>query len=224
MCNNNKIYSPHQQNIWYTLYHTQINLIKFHVHESFLTDLKCLGISDQIPTFDELNQSFSQNTDWELEKVDGLVDRDDFINLLGKKKFPVSINLREEIDFAIEPDLFHDVFGHLPTLLHPEVRSFLFQVSQLSKKTDNQIALSLQRVIWFTIETGILKEGNKYNIYGASILSSPGFLQHIQNGKNVQISELNWQKIINNTYSDIELQNDFYSINCFSELQSFQLI
>lgn len=180
MKQNMKGYTATDEWVWKTLFNRQEKQLKLFACEEYLESLKRMYPvlnAHSIPNFDKINEWFEDQTGWKIEVVPGLIPVDDFFELLAHKRFCSSTWLRkpEELDYLEEPDMFHDIFGHIPLLAHPVFSDFAYAFGKLGVKLkgNEQAVLALQRLYWFTIEFGIIKQG-KLKIYGAGILSSFG--------------------------------------------------
>ncbi|WP_308217172.1 phenylalanine-4-hydroxylase [Hymenobacter sp. DG01] len=134
---------------------------------------------DRIPDFREVNPRLRELTGWELVVVPGLVDDAEFFGLLAQRKFPATTWLRklEQLDYLEEPDMFHDVFGHVPLLTNPGFAEFLQQLGEAAQHHANRWPGTLElftRLYWFTAEFGLVQQPDGLRIYGAGLLSSHG--------------------------------------------------
>ena len=130
-----------------------------------------------------MNSYFKTKTGWQIEVVPGLIPVADFFDLLAEKKFCSStwLRTREQIDYLEEPDMFHDIFGHIPLLLNSTFSKFAQAFGKLGQqyKGDEEMLIRLQRIYWFTIEFGLIKEKGELKVYGAGIASSFGETNHV---------------------------------------------
>lgn len=172
-------YTEQDQAVWKLLYDRQEEDLKKLATKDYLDAVEDLGFTSlRIPRFEDINEYLADKTGWIIEVVPGLVEQHIFFKLLSDQKFPCSTWLRkmDELDYLEEPDMFHDVFGHIPVLSNPHFSAFTKEIGRLGfKYYDNPRAIELiGRIYWFTIEFGLIREGNELKIYGAGILSSHG--------------------------------------------------
>ena len=172
-------YTKEAFEVWKILYDRQIKLLPDAASDEFLRGLIRIGFrNDEIPKFDKMNERIHEYTGWEVVVVPGLIADDIFFDLLSNKKFPASTWLRkmEELEYLEEPDMFHDVFAHVPLLTNQPFVDFLQQLSEIALEyIDNKWAIEvLSRIYWFTVEFGLIEENGVTRIYGAGILSSGG--------------------------------------------------
>lgn len=154
---------------------------------AFMEALPKLGASETIPRFEDINERLLKATGWQLVGVPGLIPEVPFFTLLANRKFPVTdwIRTAAELDYIVEPDLFHDLFGHVPLLFDPRYANHIQAYGQGALKAH---ALEhgpeavpgavemISRLYWYTIEFGLVLEDGQPRVYGAGILSSPGEL------------------------------------------------
>jgi phenylalanine-4-hydroxylase len=169
--------------------------------------------ADKIPNYDDLNAALGAATDWSIHVVPGLIPVEEFFKLLAQRKFPASTWLRkpEELDYLEEPDMFHDIFGHIPLLLDPQYAQFMedFGKHGVANLKKSHIIRQLQNLYWFTIEFGVCKDPTK--IYGAGIISSFGETNHIFAPKTT-IYPFDLEKVLGNSFINSEIQGHYYRI------------
>ncbi len=172
-------YTAEDRLVWQTLFDRQIRNLEEHASESFLEALRTVGFKrDEIPDFKKLDSVLGGITGWSMEVVPSIIPQKEFFDLLSVKKFPATTWLRKmsELDYLEEPDMFHDVFGHVPLLSNEAYTNFFLGIAALAKKhAANPRAIELLgRIYWFTIEFGLIREHGKLKVYGAGIISSFG--------------------------------------------------
>ena len=129
------------------------------------------------PRFDEVNERLARATGWQVVAVPGLLPEQVFFGHLAERRFPVTVWLRDEpeFDYIVEPDIFHDFFGHVPLLFDPVFADYMQAYGRGGQKADGLHALEyLARLYWYTVEFGLCGPAAGLRIYGAGILSSPG--------------------------------------------------
>lgn len=172
-------YTEEDFKVWKLLYERQIVNLPDAASREYLDGLKRIHFqSGKIPNFQETNTFLKELTGWSIHVVPGLIPDDEFFQLMSNKKFPASTWLRalDKIDYLEEPDMFHDVFGHVPLLTNQPFVDFLQALSKIALRyIDNPWAIQLiSRIYWFTVEFGLIRERGDVRIYGAGILSSAG--------------------------------------------------
>ena len=173
------LYTDADQCVWRELYQRQIKQIHLYASTAYIAGMDSCGFSaDRIPVISDVNKRLLNITGWQIEIVPGLIDNASFFELLAQKKFPASTWLRkiEALDYLEEPDMFHDVLGHVPLLANKDFCGFLEKLGQIALLHigNNDTIESLSRIYWYTVEFGLIEEDKALKIYGAGILSSSG--------------------------------------------------
>lgn len=220
-----QIYSnyTHQDfEVWETLFNRQLNLLKPIVSDEYLKALKVINFkADEIPNFIEVNKILAHTTSWSLVVVPNISEQKDFFTFLSHKKFTTTCWLRtmKQLDYLEEPDMFHDVFGHVPLLTNQAYVGFFKGISDIALKyLNNPKAIELLgRLYWFTIEFGLIKENNQIKIYGAGIISSKGETENCFN-KNVKQLPFDIEIIFNTHYRTDVFQECYFVIDSFQQL------
>lgn len=215
--------------VWKILFERQIENLKDKASSSYLNYLKQLAPvlnGNSIPKFEALNRVLMRQTGWSIEVVPGLIPVADFFELLSQKKFCSSTWLRkmEQLDYLEEPDMFHDIFGHIPLFMDQSYGDFAQKMGQVGCqfKSDEQVLIELQRIYWFTIEFGLLK-GKKPKIYGAGILSSFGESSGIYR-KETTILKFDLSEIIKADFCNAEIQTKYFQLDALTDLyEAFDL-
>ena len=174
-----ELYTAENHEVWSILFGRQMENLKGRANAAYLEGIELAGFEpERIPKFSEVNERLARLTGWSIYEVPGIVADDHFFELLAEKKFPATTWIRKmsELEYLEEPDMFHDVFGHVPLLVNQPYVDFLQGISRIAlKHIKNPWAVELMsRLYWFTIEFGLLNTPDGLRIYGGGILSSPG--------------------------------------------------
>lgn len=169
-------YTEAEHAVWKTLYERQTRLLPGRACDEFVAGMKALPIgADRIPDFRRLSDALMKATGWQVVAVPGLVPDEVFFEHLANRRFPSGNFIRrpDELDYLEEPDVFHDVFGHVPMLMHPVIADYIqaYGVGGLKAQRLGKLA-QLARVYWYTVEFGLLQQSDGLRIYGAGIASS----------------------------------------------------
>ncbi|MEZ5006699.1 MAG: phenylalanine 4-monooxygenase [Chitinophagales bacterium] len=215
-------YTEEDFHVWKLLYERQFKIYPNRAAYTFLKGLKKVNfVADKIPDFDETNAVLKETTGWQLEVVPGLIPDKDFFELLSIKKFPATTWLRkmEELDYLEEPDMFHDVFAHVPILTNQFFVDYLQSLSKIAlKHINNPFAIELiGRIYWFTVEFGLVDGKRGLRIYGAGILSSKGETLFCLEDKAVR-HPYNVKAIMENHYYKHAFQDRYYMIESYAQL------
>jgi phenylalanine-4-hydroxylase len=172
-------YTPAEHATWKTLFERQMRLLEGRACDEFVAGMKALPIAaDCIPDFRRMSEVLMKHTGWQVVAVPGLVPDDVFFNHLAHRRFPAGQFIRraDQLDYLEEPDVFHDVFGHVPMLMNPIMADFIQAYGEGGLRAQKLGHLDmLARVYWYTVEFGLVRQkGNTgdLRIYGGGIASS----------------------------------------------------
>ncbi len=209
---------------WNYLFEHQYSNIHEKVCWEYLDCLQQLSEAlnpHEIPDFKKLNSLLYLKTGWEIHIVPGLIEAVDFFDHLKNKRFCSSTWLRseDELHYIEEPDMFHDIFGHIPLFMNQDYADFAQRIGELAInwRNDEHKISQIQRLYWFTIEFGVIRRKGKIKSYGAGIISS---IQEV-NKVNDNIGDFNKydiNEILNRPFNIDTVQPAYYVINSFSEL------
>lgn len=214
-------YTEGHQDVWRRLYARQAALLPGRASRSFIDALRQLDFSAAIPRFDDVNLKLQAATGWQLVPVPGLLPDEMFFGHLAARRFPVTVWIREpeEFDYIVEPDLFHDFFGHVPMLFDPTVADYLQAYGQGGLKAASLGGLKyLARLYWYTIEFGLISEDGGLRAYGAGILSSPAEIRHaLEDGKPNRLP-FDLVRVMQTRYLIDDFQHTYFVIDSYGQL------
>jgi phenylalanine-4-hydroxylase len=169
-------YTPEEHAVWKTLFERQSRLLPGRACDEFVRGMHDLPIGPgQIPHFEQLSEILMKRTGWQVVAVPGLVPDDVFFEHLAHRRFPAGHFIRKphELDYLEEPDVFHDVFGHVPMLMNPVIADYIQAYGEGGLRAKRLGVLEkLARVYWYTVEFGLVMQPDGLRIYGAGIASS----------------------------------------------------
>ncbi len=169
-------YTAEEHGVWKTLFERQSKLLPGRACDEFVEGMRNLPIgADKIPDFRRLSDVLMKKTGWQVVAVPGLVPDEVFFEHLAHRRFPAGHFIRKphELDYLEEPDVFHDVFGHVPMLMNPAIADYIQAYGEGGLRAQKLGVLDkLARVYWYTVEFGLLKQADGLRIYGAGIASS----------------------------------------------------
>jgi phenylalanine-4-hydroxylase len=217
-------YTADDLNVWQKLFSRQMDNLSSKGSEVYLASLaemkEVLNVN-KIPDFVELNKVLENKHGWTIEVVKGLIPVDEFFQLLSEKKFCASTWLRTlaQLDYLDEPDMFHDIFGHIPLLMNEDFSKFAEGIGNIALNyLDDEVTLTkLQRIYWFTIEFGLINENDGIKGYGAGIMSSFGETNHIFED-NIIIHPFDMAMVIEKEFISTEIQNEYVIIDSYNQL------
>jgi phenylalanine-4-hydroxylase len=214
-------YSAAEHDLWKRLYARQSVLLPNYACDEFIDILATLNFSTGIPKFDEINARLFPATRWTLVAVPGLLPDDVFFEHLANRRFPVTVWLRtpEEFDYIVEPDIFHDFFGHVPLLFDPTFADYLEAYGKGGVKAKGLNALDyLARLYWYTVEFGLIDTPKGLRTYGAGILSSGGELPYCIESRKPHRIGFELLRVMQSNYKIDTFQETYFVIDSFKQL------
>lgn len=214
-------YTPADHDTYRRLHERQAALVPGRACDEFLGALPSLGVKDRIPRFEEINERLYRATRWEIVAVPGLIPEVPFFTLLANRKFPVTdwIRTGREFDYIVEPDVFHDLFGHVPLLFNPIFAEHMQEYGKGGLKAHRLGACELlSRLYWYTIEFGLIRQHGGLRAYGAGILSSPGELRYAVESPEPQRRPLDIERVMRTRYKIDSYQQTYFVIESIQEL------
>lgn len=208
--------------VWKTLFTRQVAHLQGHAAQEYLDGITKVGfVPEKIPDFREVNRILTAETGWSLTVVPNLCPERDFFDFISRRMFTATCWIRTvaQLDYIEEPDMFHDVFGHVPLLSYPEYASFMHGLGKIATDfIDNPVLIEqLGRLYWFTIEFGLMYQSGGLRAYGAGIMSSYGETSHAL-GAHTQKLDFDIRKILNTPYRNDIMQDKYFVIESFDQL------
>ena len=217
-------YSATDHQVWAQLCARQHEVLQGRACDAFLAGLAALPMQpDTIPRFSAINEHLGRATGWKLVAVEGLLPEEDFFRHLASREFPVTWWIRkpEQLDYLAEPDLFHDLFGHVPLLMDPVFADYMCAYGRggLKALSISQAALAqLARLYWYTVEFGLIRTGDGLRIYGSGILSSAGESRHALESAAPNRIGFAMERVMRTRYRIDSYQNSYFVIDSFQQL------
>ena len=216
-------YTPEDHKVWNLLYERQMKNLPGKATQDNIDGIHTVNfVADHIPVFDEVNKILQKITGWKVHVVPGLIPNQTFFELMRDKNFCATTWLRkmEELDYLEEPDMFHDIFGHVPLLTNQPLCDFLVQLSTIAlKHIDSPNAIeAVARLYWYTVEFGLIQEKEGLRIYGAGILSSSGETEYSLYSDKPKRVPYNVADIINTPYIKDNFQKTYFVIDSYEQL------
>lgn len=214
-------YTAEDHDLYRRLYARQAEQLPGLACREFIEAVSHLGAPDQIPRFDDLSERLHKATGWEVVAVPGLIPEEAFFKLLSERRFPVTEWIRrpEEFDYVVEPDVFHDLFGHVPLLFNPVFADYVQRYGAGGLKAhDLGAGELLSRLYWYTIEFGLIQQADGLRAYGAGILSSSGELRHSVTSPQPQRLALDLLRCMRTRYKIDDYQATYFVIDSFDQL------
>jgi len=216
-------YTPEQHAIWQELVSQRMPQLEQHACAEYLEGFQQIGLQpDRIPVLKDVSARLEPRTGWNSTPVSGFLPADAFFEMLAARKFPTTtwIRSRESMGYTPEPDIFHDVFGHVPMHAHPVFANFLEHYGKVcAGLTDAEDLERMGRLFWFTVEFGVIREHGAIKVYGSGLISSHGECTHVvERGAGLEIREFKLADVLNTVVDVSKMQPVLYAIESFDQI------
>ncbi len=235
------LYSPENHLAWAELYQRMHPQWEKFANPHFLQGIGALALpTDRVPRLAEVNKFLEPLTHFSAKAVSGYVPAFEFFNCLRNREFPTTITIRraDRLDYLPEPDIFHDIAGHVPMHTDPSFADALVRFGDCAHtaaelaagiadeeervKRLTSIIKAMARFFWFTVEFGLMQFGSETKVFGSGLLSSYGEISHAVNSPNVQRPPIQLEWVINQGFEIDRFQPLLFSVESFSHL--FELV
>jgi len=216
-----RLYSAADQAMWRNLYARQSRIVQGYASEEFLQGLMLLDAADRIPQLERISDALYKATQWRLVAVPGFIPDVAFFKHLSERCLPVTVWLRkpEEMDYLVEPDMFHDFFGHVPMLFHPVFADYVQMYGKRGLEAAGENALPLlARVYWYTVEFGLLQSKDGLKTFGAGILSSAGETPFSIDSREPHRVRFALERVMRTRYMIDDYQKTYFVVRSLDEL------
>ena len=215
-------YTDEEHRTWQTLFRRQFDVLQSHACPEYLEGLDHLGITDAgIPDFAVMNERLRALTGWEVVAVPGLIPSRPCFDLLKERKFPAGRFIRrmDQLDYLEEPDIFHDVFGHVPLLTNPSYAEYMKAYGEAGEAAmANKGVRFLARLNWWTIEFGLIRKPDGIKIYGAGIASSFGETKYVASDPSANFITFDLERAMRTGYYIDDFQASYFVVDSFEGL------
>jgi len=214
-------YTQEDHDIWKLLYSRRMDALKETGSAIYLSGAKLIGLEpDKLPNLAEVNTRLAARTGWAAVGVGGFMPPVVFFRCLAARRFPTTLTVRPraKLDYLPEPDIFHDVFGHVPLHADPVFADFLQHFGALAAiSPGEQETAEMARLFWFTVEFGLIKEGGRTKVYGSGLISSHGDAANAL-GPNCDRRPFDLDAVIAQPYEIDRLQDVLFVVDSFDQL------
>ena len=215
-------YTAAEHATWDGLFARQAGMLPARVVPAFMEGLDVLRMTKPgIPDFDELNERLMKATGWQVVAVPGLVPDETFFEHLANRRFVAGRFIRapEQLDYLQEPDVFHDVFGHVPLLVHPVFADYMQAYGEGGLRAAKLGMIeALARLYWYTVEFGLIRDGRGLKLYGAGIVSSYGESLFALDDPSPHRIGFDLERVMRTEYRIDDYQQNYFVIDSFEEL------
>lgn len=214
-------YRPEEHALYRRLFQRQAKLAPRYACAEWIEAIARLDAANEIPRFADVSRKLRRASGWEIVAVPGLIPDEAFFTHLANRRFPVTVWLRrpEEFDYIVEPDVFHDFFGHVPLLFDTTYADHLHEYGKGGLKAMRLDAVKLlARLYWYTIEFGLMRTPAGVRAYGAGLLSSGGELAYCVDDPRPQRLPFDLETIMRSDYPIDRFQERYFLIDSFAQL------
>jgi phenylalanine-4-hydroxylase len=216
-------YSVEDHHTWSILFERMTKKLDQKCSSLFIEGVQLLDLNPhQIPNFVQLSERLKPYTGFEVVGVSGLIPDDVFFNHLANRRFPAGCAIRKpnELDFAEEPDVFHDVYGHVPLLMIPEMADFMQACGKAAVAAHRKGTLDfIARLYWYIVEVGLLRENNKIVCFGAAINSSVNEVEFALNDQSPNRIIFDLERVMCSDFWIHDLQNTYFVLEGVDQLK-----
>jgi phenylalanine-4-hydroxylase len=221
-CDNPDAYTPEDHAVWRELFERQTRLLENRACDEYLKSLPVLNVTAEgIPDFRRMSDILEKATRWRLVTVPGLIPGEVFLAHLAKRQFPVTywIRPREKMDYLVEPDIFHDLFGHVPMLINPVFADYMQEFGKGGIRAGGLDAdLYIARLYWFTVEFGLINTQDGPRIYGSGIVSSKTESIYCLEDARPHRIAFDLKRAMRTDFHYDKLQESYFVIDSFEQL------
>lgn len=214
-------YTEEEHARWRFLYNRQMKLLPGYAAPEYIDGLEALNAADGIPRLDDANEVLMRATGWKLVAVPGLIPDDIFFDHLANKRFPVAwwIRSEDELDYLVEPDIFHDFFGHVPLLSNPVFAEYMQKYGAGGPKAiEHDATKKLARLYWYIVEFGLIKTREGLRAFGAGMLSSKDETIYSLESKTPNRIGFDLARVLQTDYMVDDFQKTYFVVDSFENL------
>lgn len=216
-------YREEDHEVWRILFDKRMKQLETDASDVFLKGLSIINLNrNQVPDLREVNANLRPMTGWQSRGVPGYLPAKSFFAFLAQRQFPTTITVRPKtsMDYLPEPDIIHDVFGHVPLHADPTFADFLQTYGQAALHTHDPVHTErLARLFWFTVEFGLIRESGRLKLYGSGLISSEGEGHHALESPDVDRRPFNLEKVCSTSFEIDKYQPILYVLESFEQLR-----
>lgn len=214
-------YTAEDHDVWRTLYERRMRQLEIDGSQVFLRGAKTIGLRpDAVPDLRDVNRRLEPLTGWQAVPVGGFLPARDFFGSLAERRFPTTVTIRPraQLDYLPEPDIFHDVFGHVPLHADPAFADFLQTYGRIATNASSDDDVEkMTRLFWFTVEFGLVNEDGRTKVYGSGLISSHGDAANAL-GPNCDRRPFSLDAVFEQSFRIDQLQDVLFVVDSFEEL------
>ncbi len=214
-------YTEEDHEVWGILYARRMTQLRDNGSRVFLRGAEKIGLAqDRVPDLGDVNTRLSRLTGWSAIPVTGFMPARDFFGCLAQRRFPTTVIVRSkaQLDYLEEPDIFHDVFGHVPLHADPVFADFLQRFGEVGASAErDEDVTRVARLFWFTVEFGLVREDGQTKVYGSGLISSHGDAANAL-GPKCDRRPFNLDAVLNQHFEIDRFQDVLFVVDGFQDL------
>jgi len=214
-------YTPDQHETWAELVARRMPQLARHAAAEYLEGFAVIGLrADRLPDVTEISARLRPRTGWSTVPVSGFMPGPAFFEMLSLRQFPVTtwLRKRDSLEYTPEPDIFHDIFGHVPMHAHPVFADFLAHYGQLCASIKDEAVLErIGRLFWYTVEFGLIRQHGRVKVYGSGLISSNGECTNVLEG-HCEVLDFNLDAVLNTAVQVDQMHHALFAIESFDQL------
>jgi phenylalanine-4-hydroxylase len=215
-------YTPEQHAVWSELVSRRMPQLREHACHEYLDGFEQIGLQeDSLPDLKAVSARLGPRTGWQSTPVSGFLPADAFFEMLAARMFPTTtwLRSRDSMGYTPEPDIFHDVFGHVPMHAHPVFADFLQHYGKVcAGLMHDPVALErMGRLFWFTVEFGLIREDGAVKVYGSGLISSHGECSRVLKG-GCEVRDFDLDAVMDQEFQTSEMQPVLYAVESFDQI------
>lgn len=214
-------YTGEQHSIWTELVGRVLPELEKHAAQEYLDGFEIIGLQrDRLPNLANVSARLEPRTGWNSTPVSGFLPPQAFFEMLAARRFPTTVWLRnrDSLEYTPEPDIFHDVFGHVPMHAHPVFADFLEHYGRVCAEIQDEAILEkLSHLFWYTVEFGLIRQHGEIKVYGSGLISSHGECLNVMEG-HCAIREFDLDEVMNTPVKIDELHKLLFVVNSFDQI------
>ena len=214
-------YTEEQHSVWAELIRRVLPEVEKHAAKEYLEGFQIIGLQrDRLPNLKAVSARLEPRTGWNSTPVSGFLPAPAFFEMLAARRFPTTtwLRKRESLEYTPEPDIFHDVFGHVPMHSHRVFADFLQRYGRVCAAIENQDTLEkLGRLFWYTVEFGLIRQNNEIKVYGSGLISSHGECLSVVAG-HCAVHDFTLDEVLRTPVKVDEFQKVLFAVNSFDQI------
>ncbi|HUB28937.1 MAG TPA: phenylalanine 4-monooxygenase [Terracidiphilus sp.] len=214
-------YSDEQHGVWAELVGRRLPDLEEHAARAYLDGFEIIGLKrDRLPNLAAISARLEPRTGWNSTPVSGFLPAPAFFEMLANRLFPTTtwLRSRDSLEYTPEPDIFHDVFGHVPMHAHAVFAGFLEHYGRVCAAIENpDILEKLGRLFWYTVEFGLIHEGDKVKVYGSGLISSHGECRNVMEG-HCAVHDFSLDEVLHTPVKVDELHKLLFAVDSFDQI------